>query len=93
MGKHNFSSKHILKIESNSAMLRTNLPTNRIRCGIPQGSYLGPLLCSICMNDFERCLQGATPSLYADDTSITYSSTGSASLQRNIDIEMANVAE
>ena len=45
------------------------------------------------MNDFERCLQGAVPNMYADDTSITCSSTDSASLQRNIEIEMANVAE
>ena len=45
------------------------------------------------MNDFERCLQGAVPNIYADDTSITCSSTDSASLQRNIEIEMANVAE
>ena len=45
------------------------------------------------MNDFERCLHGAVPNLYADDTSITCSSTDSASLQRNIEIEMANVAE
>ena len=45
------------------------------------------------MNDFERCLQGAVPNMYSDDTSITSSSTDSASLQKNIEIEMANVAE
>ena len=45
------------------------------------------------MNDFERCLQGAVPNMYADDTSTTCSSTDSASLKRNIEIEMANVAE
>ena len=54
---------------------------------------MGPLLFIIYMNDFERCLQGAVPNMYADDTSITYSPTDSASLKRNIEIEMANVAE
>ena len=45
------------------------------------------------MDDFERCLQGAVPNMYADDTSITCSFNDSASLQRNIEIEMANFAE
>ena len=45
------------------------------------------------MNDFERCLHGTVPNLYADDTSITCSSTDGASLQRNIEIEMANALE
>ena len=54
---------------------------------------MGPLLFIIYINDFERCLHGATPNMYADDASITCSSSDSAFLQRNIDIEMANVAE
>ena len=43
--------------------------------------------------DFERCPQGIAPNVYADDSSITCSSTDSASLQRKIDIEMCNVPE
>ena len=66
---------------------------NKIDYDIPQGSCLGPLLLIIYNNDFERCLQGATPNMYAADTSITCSSNDSASLQWNIDIEMVNVAE
>ena len=45
------------------------------------------------MNDFERCLEGAVLNMYADDTSITCSSTDIASLKRYIEIQMANVAE
>ena len=54
---------------------------------------MGPLLFIIYMNDFEHCLQGAVPIIYAATTSITCSSTDSPSLQSNIEIEMANVAE
>ena len=71
-------------------------PTNRIVCGIPQGSCLGPLLFNIYMTDFECfecCLHVTVPNLHADDTSITCSSPDSASLLRNIEIEMANVAD
>ena len=53
---------------------------------------MGPLLFIIFINDFERCFQGATPNIYADDTDITCSSTAITPLQRDIDIEMANVA-
>ena len=67
--------------------------TGSIECGIPQGSCLGPLLFIIYVDDFERCLQAATPNMYADDTSRTCSSTDSDTLLRNINNEMANVAE
>ena len=68
-------------------------PANMIDYCIPQGSCLGHLLFIVYINDFESCLQGATPNMYADDTSISSSSSDSASLQRNINIEMANVTE
>ena len=67
--------------------------TSIIACGILQGSCLGPLLFIIYFNDFERCLQAATPNMYADDTSITCFSTDSDSLFRNKNNEMVNVAE
>ena len=70
-----------------------NSSTKSVNCGIPQGSCLGPLLFIIYVNDFERCLQGASPNMYADDTSITCSSADSDSLLRNINDEMTNIAE
>ena len=72
---------------------RQKSSTKRIDCGIPQGLCLGPLLFVIYTNDFGRCLEGTAPNMYTDDTSTTCSSNDSASLQRNVDIEMANVAE
>ena len=67
--------------------------TSSIECGIHQGSCLRPLLFIIYVNDFERCLRVATPNMYADNTSITCSSTDSDTLLRNMNNEMANVAE
>lgn len=69
------------------------LSTNNIEGGITQGSCLRPLPFIIYNNDFERCLQGASPNMYADDLSITRSSVESDFLLRSINDEMTNIAE
>ena len=42
-----------------------------IRCGVPQGSNLGPLLFLLYINDLPNCLEISTPAMYADDTNVT----------------------
>ena len=46
----------------------------QIKCGVPQGSILGPLFFLLYINDMPDCLQNSNPSLYADDTVISASS-------------------
>ena len=40
----------------------------RVLCGVPQGSVLGPLFFQIYLDDIMSCVTDVGVSLYADDT-------------------------
>ena len=51
-----------------------NLISNHsaIKCGVPQGSILGPLLFSIFINDITQACKFSTPFLFADDGALYF---------------------
>lgn len=64
---------------------------NKMLCGVPQGSTLGPLLFLLYINDLPNVSKKLLFRIFADDTNVFYSSTNSNDLERVINEELPSI--
>ena len=62
-----------------------------IKCGVPQGSILGPLFFILYINDLPNVSQLIELLLFADDTSIFYSHSNPNTLESVLNNELKNI--
>ena len=70
---------------------QTRSQQHTIRCGVPQGSNLGPLLFLLYINDLPNCLSFTSANMFADDTNITTKGSNVEDIQTRLNDDLEQI--
>ena len=63
----------------------------QIKCGVPQGSNLGPILFLLYINDLPNCLETTKANLFADDTNLACEGFSPYEIEIKLNKDIKNV--
>ena len=86
--------KSYLSDRRQQCLVNGHLSSSRlIKCGVPQGSILEPLLFIINNKDLPDCLKYSKPRMYADDTNITTTGKSITETIQAANSDLENITE
>ena len=84
---------YLFNREITVSVVQTISSEEPVTCEVPQGSFLGPLLFIIFINDMGDHLQYVSMIIYADDTVLFFSQKNNSKIERCLNVDMDNLCE
>ena len=78
-----------LEIENKPCSVNGTISRQReMKCGVPQGSNLGPMLFLLYINDLPHCLKTSKSMLFADDTNLSCDGMTSREIEAKLNTDL-----